>query len=158
MGSLSLLQGIFNPGIKPRSPTLQVDSLPAEPQGKPKNTGKGSLSLLQQIFPTQELNHSLLHCRQILHQLSYQGRPRKSHSNSVQVQSPENQGSQWCKSQSKSRRRWEEGPTQWWDRKEKGGESLAPLSFVLFPSTAACVKPTDIREGHLLFQGHQYKC
>ena len=24
-----------NPGIKPRSPTLQVDSLPAEPQGKP---------------------------------------------------------------------------------------------------------------------------
>ena len=28
--------------------------LPAEPQGKPKNTGVGSLSLLQQIFPTQE--------------------------------------------------------------------------------------------------------
>ena len=27
------------PGIKPRSPALQVDSLPAEPQGKPKNTG-----------------------------------------------------------------------------------------------------------------------
>ena len=24
-----------NPGIEPRSPTLQVDSLPAEPQGKP---------------------------------------------------------------------------------------------------------------------------
>ena len=31
-----------NPGIKPRSPTLQADSLPAEPQGKPKNTGVGS--------------------------------------------------------------------------------------------------------------------
>ena len=28
-----------NPGIKTRSPTLQVDSLPAEPPGKPKNTG-----------------------------------------------------------------------------------------------------------------------
>ena len=28
----------------------QLDSLPAEPQGKPKNTGVGSLSLLQQIF------------------------------------------------------------------------------------------------------------
>ena len=39
-----------NPGIEPRSPTLQADSLPAEPQGKPKNTGVGSLSLLQQIF------------------------------------------------------------------------------------------------------------
>ena len=35
-----------NPGIEPRSPTLQADSLPAEPQGKPKNTGVGSLSLL----------------------------------------------------------------------------------------------------------------
>ena len=40
-----------DPGIEPRSPTLQADSLPAEPQGKPENTGVGSLSLLQQIFP-----------------------------------------------------------------------------------------------------------
>ena len=37
-----------NPGIEPRSPSLQVDSLLAEPQRKPKNTGMGSLSLLQQ--------------------------------------------------------------------------------------------------------------
>ena len=35
-----------------RSPALQVDSLPAEPQEKPKNTGVGSLFLLQGIFPT----------------------------------------------------------------------------------------------------------
>ena len=28
-----------DPGIQPRSPALQSDSLPAEPQGKPKNTG-----------------------------------------------------------------------------------------------------------------------
>ena len=26
---------LFYPGIKPRSPALQADSLPAEPQGKP---------------------------------------------------------------------------------------------------------------------------
>ena len=64
-----------NPGIEPRSPTLQADSLPAEPQEKPKNTGVGSLSLLQQIFPTQELNQGLLHCRQTLYQLSYEGSP-----------------------------------------------------------------------------------
>ena len=64
-----------NPGIEPRSPTLQVDSLLPEPQGKPKNIGVGSLSLLQRIFPTQELNWGLLHCRQILYQLSYQGSP-----------------------------------------------------------------------------------
>ena len=49
-----------------------MDSLPAEPQGKPKNTGVGSLVLLQQIFPTQESNQGLLHCRQILYQVSYE--------------------------------------------------------------------------------------
>ena len=48
---------------QPRSPALQADSLPAEPQGKHKNTGVGSLSLLQQIFLTQESSWSLLHCR-----------------------------------------------------------------------------------------------
>ena len=36
-----------NPGIEPRSPALQADSLPAEPEGKPNSTGVGSLSLLQ---------------------------------------------------------------------------------------------------------------
>ena len=41
-----------------------------------QNTGVGSLSLLQGIFPTQELNPDLLHCRQILYQLSHKGRPR----------------------------------------------------------------------------------
>ena len=35
----------------------------AEPQGKPKTTGGGNLSLLQQIYPTQELNWGVLHCR-----------------------------------------------------------------------------------------------
>ena len=57
------------------SPALQVDSLPAEPLRKPKNTGVGSLPLLQRIFQTQELNQCLLHYRRILYQLSYQGSP-----------------------------------------------------------------------------------
>ena len=73
--SFPFSRDIPNPGIEPRSPTLWVDSLPAEPQGKPKNTGMGSLSLLQWIFLTQELNQGLLHCRQILYQLSYQASP-----------------------------------------------------------------------------------
>ena len=59
-----------HPGMAPRSPTLQADSLPAETQGKSKNTGVGSLSLLQGIFQTQESNQGLLHCRQILYQLT----------------------------------------------------------------------------------------
>ena len=66
-----------NPGIKPRSPTLQEDSLPAEPEGKPKNTAESSLSLLQWIFRTQELNQGLLHWGQILYQLTYQGCPQQ---------------------------------------------------------------------------------
>ena len=40
-----------------------------------KNTGVGSLSLLQGISPTQESNWGLLDCRWILYQLSYQGSP-----------------------------------------------------------------------------------
>ena len=58
---------------QPRSSTLHMDSLTAEPPGKPKNTGVDSLSLLQWIFLTQDLNQSLLHCRWILYQLHYQG-------------------------------------------------------------------------------------
>ena len=56
-----------NPGIEPRSPTLQADSVPSEPTRKPKNTAVGSLSLLQGIFPTQKSNQGLLHYRQILY-------------------------------------------------------------------------------------------
>ena len=61
---------IPNPGIKPRFPTLQVDSLPSELPGKPKNTGVGSLTLLQGIFLTQESDPGLLHGRRFLHHQS----------------------------------------------------------------------------------------
>ena len=37
-----------------------------------KNTGVGSHSLLQEIFPTQGLKPRLLNCRQILYNLSHQ--------------------------------------------------------------------------------------
>ena len=40
-----------------------------------QNTGVGSLSLLQGIFPTQRLNQGLLHCKQILYQPSHKGSP-----------------------------------------------------------------------------------
>ena len=57
VGSLSLHQSIFQTqGSNPGLSTLQVDSLPAEPQGKHKNIGVGSPSLLQSIFPSKELN------------------------------------------------------------------------------------------------------
>ena len=72
-GAYHFSRDLPNPGIKLGSPALQVDSLPAESPGNPKNTGVGGLSLLWWIFPTQESNWGLLHCRRILYQLSYQG-------------------------------------------------------------------------------------
>ena len=44
-----------------------------------QNTGVGSLSLLQGIFPTQGLNPGLPHCREILYQLSHKGSPMMSY-------------------------------------------------------------------------------
>ena len=41
-----------------------------------QNTGVGSLSLLQGIFPNQGSNPGLPHCRRILYQLSHKGSPR----------------------------------------------------------------------------------
>ena len=41
-----------------------------------QNTGVGSRSLLQGIFPTQGSIPGLPHCKQILYQLSHQGSPR----------------------------------------------------------------------------------
>ena len=55
-----------DPGIEPKSPAFQADSLPSEPAGKPRNTGVGSLFLLQGIFLTEDSKQGLLHCRQIM--------------------------------------------------------------------------------------------
>ena len=50
------------------------------PRNSPgQNTGVGSLSLLQGIFPTQGVNPGLPHCRQILYQLSHRGGPRANY-------------------------------------------------------------------------------
>ena len=58
---------------------VSISLLPHErysPWNSPgQNTGVGSLSLLQGIFPTQGSNPGLPHCRQILSQLSHQGSP-----------------------------------------------------------------------------------
>ena len=53
------------------SDSLQSHGLYSPRNSPGQNTGVGSLSLLQGIFPTQGLNQGLLHCRWILYQLSY---------------------------------------------------------------------------------------
>ena len=66
-----------NPGIEPRSSTLQVDSSPYELPRKPMNTGVDSQPI-QGIFPTQESNWGLLHCRQILLPAELPGKSRQT--------------------------------------------------------------------------------
>ena len=58
------------------SNSLQPHGLYSPCNSPGQNTGVGSLSLLQGIFPTPGSNPGLLHCMQILYQLSHQGRPR----------------------------------------------------------------------------------
>ena len=58
------------------SHSVVSDSWPHSPSNSPgQETGVGSFSLLQEIFPTQVLNPGPPHGRQILYQLSYQGSP-----------------------------------------------------------------------------------
>ena len=57
------------------SNSLQPHRCPWDSPGQ--NTGVGSLSLLQGIFPTQGLNPGLPHCKQILHQLN-KGKPKNT--------------------------------------------------------------------------------
>ena len=66
------------------------------PRNSPdQNTGVGSLSLLQGIFPTQGWNPSLPHCRWILYQLSHKGSPRILE----WVAYPFSRGSSWPRNQ-----------------------------------------------------------
>ena len=67
--AISSSRGSSQPRDRTQVSCITGDSLPAEPQGKPKNTGVGSLPLLQEIFLTQELNKGLLQCRWILYHL-----------------------------------------------------------------------------------------
>ena len=77
-------RGSFQPRNQSRISCIAGKLFTSEPPGKPKhevfqagqNTGVGSLSLLQEMFPDQGLNPGLPHCRWILYQLSHQGSPR----------------------------------------------------------------------------------
>ena len=88
--SLALARGFFTTGatweallltwsevkVTQLCPTLQPHGLCSLWNSPGQNTGVGSLSLLQGIFPTHGSNPGLLHCRWILYQLSHKGSPR----------------------------------------------------------------------------------
>ena len=58
------------------SDSLQPHGLYSPWNSPGQNTGVGSLSLFQGIFPTQGSSSGFPHCRQILYQLSHKGSPR----------------------------------------------------------------------------------
>ena len=59
-------RGSFQPWDPTQVSRIADRFFTTELQGKPKNTGMGSLSLLQRVFPTQKPNQGLLHWRQTL--------------------------------------------------------------------------------------------
>ena len=75
---------LINPGIKPRYPALWAYSFT-------DCRHILCLSLLQRIFPTQELNQGLLHWRRILYQQSYHGSPTKSIHHNYWAHAPKSQ-------------------------------------------------------------------
>ena len=68
-GALSESRSVVSDSLRPRG----LYSLRSSPG---QDTGVGSHSLLQGIFPTQGSNPGLPHCRQILSQLSHKGSPQ----------------------------------------------------------------------------------
>ena len=73
-------QGVYVNSLKMKvtqsCPTLRSHGLYSPWNSPGQNTGVGSFSLLQGIFPTQGSNPGLPHCRQVLYQLSHRGSPR----------------------------------------------------------------------------------
>ena len=66
-----LLKEVKSSGTCQLCPTLRLHGQYSPWNSPGRNTGMGSFSLLQGIFPSQELNQGFLHCRLILYQLSY---------------------------------------------------------------------------------------
>ena len=77
---------------------LTLGNLMDSPWNSPgQNTGVGSLSLLQEVFPTQGWNLGFLHCRWILYQLSHKRGPRIL----SWVAYPFSSGSSWPRNQTR---------------------------------------------------------
>ena len=82
--------GFRKPGNSSESHSVVSDSLPPHglysPWNSPgQNTGVGSRSLCQGIFPTQGLNPGLPHCGQILCQQSHQGKAKNTGESSLSL-------------------------------------------------------------------------
>ena len=78
MGSLFLLWGSSQPRDGTQVFHIAGEFFTSWATREAQEYWVGSLSLLQGIFLTQELNWGLLHCRRIVYQLGYEGSPLNS--------------------------------------------------------------------------------
>ena len=95
LGSTSLKEESESESYPVTSDSLRPHGLYSPWNSPGQNTRVGNLSLLQGIFPTQGSNPGLLHCRQILYQLSHNGSPRILE----WVAYPFSSGSSWLRNQ-----------------------------------------------------------
>ena len=72
----SFIQMLLSESLSVVSDSLRPHGLYSPRNSPGQNTGVGSLSLFQGIFPTQESNPGLLHYTWILYELSHKGSPR----------------------------------------------------------------------------------
>ena len=75
-GNVHIVEGWCEVKVKVMSVSLWPHRLYSPWNSPGQDTGVGSLSLLQGIFPTQGSNPGLQHCRWILYQLSHKGSSR----------------------------------------------------------------------------------
>ena len=78
LGAIALVPLSQSEGRSVASHSLRPHGLRSPWNAPGQNTGMGSLSLLQGIFPTQGRSPGLPQCRWILYQLSHRGSPLKN--------------------------------------------------------------------------------
>ena len=98
--------------------SLQLHVLYSPWNSPGQNTGVGSLSLLQGIFPTQGLNSSLPHCRRILYQLSHKG----------SLVTPDLHAGHWPEGPNHVQVQFPEDPREVWRHNRKSGPLKTNLS------------------------------
>ena len=119
MGSLSCRSLCMLQKSQSESCSVMCDSLWPHGLYRPwaspgQNTGVGSFSLLQWIFPTQESNWGFLPCRQILYQLSYQGSPiMYANNNKKRLKSQEHIQCKFKINPPQLQKRWAGRSTSW---------------------------------------------
>ena len=136
------------------SETLSVisDSLwPHSPWNCPgQDTGVGSLSLLQGIFPTQGLNPDLPHGSQILYQLSYQGSSNEEELKSLLMKVKEETEKVGLKLNIQKTKTMASGPITSWQIDGETVETVADFTFWASKSLQMVIAAMKLKDAYSL--------